>query len=138
MKKVINGIALVLVLFVFTGCDANDGDIYLGVSGIGTYNLEVSGVNLTGYLGVYTNSTGEYDKVDPGEITYTYEYMTGNADDPDTDDDESWGEETGSFTLTANAGSFPDDGLDKQCLMTLLSLGMGAAVMDLTCADITE
>jgi len=110
-----------------------DGDIYLGVSSVGLYNLEVSGVNLTCELGICYNSSGEYDKVDPGEITYTYEYLTGEDDDPDTDEWEEWAEDTGSFTLTANTNN-----VDKMCLLTLISVGFGAAIEDVTCADIEE
>tara|TARA_B100000941_G_scaffold276964_1_gene240067 strand:+ start:1679 stop:2104 length:426 start_codon:yes stop_codon:yes gene_type:complete len=140
MRKIMNNILLLLAIFVFTGCSIADGKIYLGVSSTGTMDLEVEGLNLTCFFGVCSNSSGEYDEVDAGEVNYTYNTYaydsSGNLieDDPDTNEDESMTERSGSIIFTANSGSFPDDGEDKTCLLTIIghSYGIGE-ITDLIC-----
>ena len=126
MKKIMNSMLLLLVLVVYTGCDAADGDVFLAVQGTGTTDLDVDGITMNCIFGICANASGEFDEVDPGDINYTYTTAayddSGNliSDDPDTDEDESIMEHSGSITLTANSGSYPDKGVDKACLLNIL------------------
>lgn len=125
MKKILKSILIVSIVIFNTSCDATDGDVYLGVYSVGVEDLTVDGVNIDCLFTVCSNASGEFDKVDPGVINYSYTsfayddsgYMI--EDDPDTSEDESQTEYTGSFTLVANEGSFAEKGEDLNCLFQL-------------------